>query len=145
MAYKNLEITGVNTAYQQSTKQQHFYKGFSSLDDTNTGSRLYDLDLIKQDIINNFNTRKGSRVMKPNYGSIIWDLLMEPLTDQTRESLKDDVTRICTADPRVVPTQMDLTEYESGYLLEITLTLKATNESASMRLTFDQSIGLVAQ
>jgi phage baseplate assembly protein W len=145
MPYKNLEITNAAVVYQQPTQQTHFYKGFSSVDDTNTGSRLYDLDLIKQDIINQFNTKKGSRVMNPTFGSSVWDLLMEPLTDQTQDALRADITKICTSDPRVTPIQMDLTEYPNGYVLELTLLLNATNQSTSMKLTFDQSIGLITQ
>jgi phage baseplate assembly protein W len=83
--------------------------------------------------------------MNPNFGSIIWDLLMEPLTDQTRDALNQDIVEICNSDPRVVPTQLDLTEYENGYVLDVTLVLKGTDQSANMRLTFDQSIGLTVQ
>lgn len=145
MAYKTIEINNATAVYQQATKTNHFYKGFSSVDDANTGSRLYDLDLIKQDIINHFNTKKGSRVMNPTFGSAIWDLLMEPLTEIVREQLTDDITKICTSDPRVTPTQLDLTEYDNGYILEITLLLNGTDQSSTLKLSFDQSIGLTVQ
>ena len=102
-------------------------------------------ELIKQDILNHFNTKKGERLMNPNFGSIIWDLLMEPLTEQIREALIADINRICTFDPRVTPTQMDLTEYQNGYLLELTLVMNGTDQSSNMKLTFDQSIGLSVQ
>jgi phage baseplate assembly protein W len=145
MAYKTIELNNSTAVYQQAAKTNHFYKGFSSVDDNNTGSRLYDLDLIKQDIINHFNTKKGSRVMNPTFGSAIWDLLMEPLTETVREQLTDDITKICTSDPRVTPTQLDLTEYDNGYILEITLLLNGTDQSSTMKLSFDQSIGLSVQ
>ena len=145
MAYKTIELNNSTAVYQQAAKTNHFYKGFSSVDDNNTGSRLYDLDLIKQDIINHFNTKKGSRVMNPTFGSAIWDLLMEPLTETVREQLTDDITKICTSDPRVTPTQLDLTEYDNGYILEVTLLLNGTDQSSTMKLSFDQSIGLSVQ
>ena len=145
MPYKNIEINSPESVYNQPEKSSHFYTGFSSVDPTNAGSRLYDFSLVKQDILNHFNTRKGERVMNPNFGSIIWDLLMEPLTDQTRDALNQDIVEICNSDPRVVPTQLDLTEYENGYVLDVTLVLKGTDQSANMRLTFDQSIGLTVQ
>jgi phage baseplate assembly protein W len=145
MAYKTIELNNSTAVYQQAAKTNHFYKGFSSVDNNNTGSRLYDLDLIKQDIINHFNTKKGSRVMNPTFGSAIWDLLMEPLTETVREQLTDDITKICTSDPRVTPTQLDLTEYDNGYILEITLLLNGTDQSSTMKLSFDQSIGLSVQ
>jgi phage baseplate assembly protein W len=119
--------------------------GFSSQDPANTTARLYDLALIKQDILNQFNTRKGERVMNPQFGSIIWDVLMEPMTEQIKEALNKDITTICNSDPRAIPTQINLTEYESGYLIEITLQLAGTDQSSNMILTFDQRAGLTVQ
>ena len=145
MAYKKLEINNNKVAHTPLNQSSQFYKGFSSVDETTAETQLYDFDLIKQDIINHFKTKKGERLMNPAFGSIIWDLLMEPLTDSVRNALKDDVNTICTFDPRVTPIQMDITEYESGFLLELTLLMKKTNESTNMRLAFDQSIGLQVQ
>jgi phage baseplate assembly protein W len=144
MPYKTIELTNANAINEQPAKLNHFYKGFSSLS-ANPGSRLYDLDLIKQDIVNHFNTKKGSRVMKPNFGSAIWDLLMEPLTEQTRDALKDDITAVCTLDPRVSASQIDITEYPSGFILEITLSLVNSDQSDVLKLTFNQQLGLVTQ
>ena len=145
MAYKSLVITNANAVLQQPVKTSQFYMGFSSQDPSNTTSRLYDLDLIKQDILNQFNTRKGERVMNPQFGSIIWDVLMEPMTEQVKQALNKDITTICNSDPRAIPTQINLTEFESGYLIEITLQLAGTDQSSNMILTFDQRTGLTVQ
>jgi phage baseplate assembly protein W len=142
MPYKNIELNVPNAVNQVAVQTDHFYKGFSTVSGDNKTSSLYDFDLVKQDIINHFNTRKGERLMNPGYGSVIWDLLMEPLTEDTRQLLSDDITAICNSDPRVTVTQMDLTEYDQGYLLELTLTLVATDQSSNLKLTFDQNIGL---
>jgi len=74
MPYKNIEIESAEQVYQQSEQSDHFYKGFSSVNASNFGNKLFDFDLIKQDILNHFNTKKGERLMNPNFGSIIWDL-----------------------------------------------------------------------
>lgn len=145
MAYKTIEINSTAEVYQQPQQLNQFYKGFSSVEVTNSNTRLYDFELIKQDIINHFNTKKGERVMNPEFGSVIWDLLMEPLTDQTRDLLKEDINNICNSDPRVTPIQMDITEYTNGYILELTLLLKSTNQAANLTLIFDQKIGLRVQ
>ena len=145
MPYKSLVITNANAIPQQPIKTAQFYMGFSSQDPANTTSRLYDFDLIKQDILNYFNTRKGERVMNPEFGSIIWDVLMEPLTDQITQALNTDITTICNSDPRVIPTQINITEFQSGYLIEITLQLTGTDQSSNMILTFDQNTGLTVQ
>lgn len=83
--------------------------------------------------------------MNPTFGSVIWDLIMEPLTEETKTLLQEDITNICTSDPRVTPIQLDLTEYDQGYVLEITLQLNGTDQSVNMKLQFDQKIGLVVQ
>ena len=145
MPYKSREITSAVPVSYQVAKTGQFYLGFSTQDPSNTTSKLYDFALIQQDILNHFNTRKGERVMNPTFGSIIWDLLMEPLTAQVKEALNKDIMNICNSDPRVKPTQINLKEFPTGYILEITLLLKGTDQSSNMRLTFDQKLGLTVQ
>jgi phage baseplate assembly protein W len=145
MPYKSLEITTANVVEQQRNKTSQFYKGFSTLNPRNTSSKLYDLELIKQDILNQFTTRKGERLMNPNFGCIIWDVLMEPLTGEVRQALNDNILEICSSDPRVVPTGINLSEYPTGYIIEITLKLKGSDQSTNMILTFDQELGLGLQ
>jgi phage baseplate assembly protein W len=145
MPYKNLEISPSNYNSQHTQQQSQFYRGFSTVDPANYGAKLYDFDLIKQDILNHFNTRKGSRLMNPTFGTIIWDLIMEPLTQQIKELLQQDIVTICSFDPRVYPMQVDINEYEQGYLVEITIAMKNTNQSTNLKLIFDQKVGLRVQ
>jgi phage baseplate assembly protein W len=145
MPYKSIEINNANAIVEQVQQVSHFYKGFSSVNPSNTTAKLFDLELIKQDIINQFNTRKGERVMNPNFGSIVWDVLMEPMTPEVRHALNDDITAICNSDPRVTPTQINLTEYPTGYIIEVALLLNGTDQSSVLRLSFDQHIGLSVQ
>ena len=145
MPYKNLEITPTNYNSQHSDKLTHYYKGFSTTNPDNRGSKLYDFDLIKQNILNHFNTRKGQRLMNPTFGTIIWDTIMEPLTPQIRTVLTKDIEEICNSDPRVYPTQIQVNEYEQGYLIDIVLVMKNTDQSSSLKLVFDQKVGLVLQ
>jgi len=145
MPYKNLEITPTNYNSQHTNKLTHYYKGFSTVNPDNQGSSLYDFDLIKQNILNHLNTRKGQRVMNPKFGTIIWDILMEPLTLQVRNALTKDIEEICTFDTRVYPTQIQINEYEQGYVIDIILVMKNTDQSEAIKLTFDQKIGLSLQ
>lgn len=77
------------------------FKGFSTFDRTRAPYTLTDEECVKRDLLNEFYTKKGDRVMRPGFGSIIWDLLMEPEDDTTVEAVKDDIKRICGKDPRV--------------------------------------------
>ena len=78
------------------------YKGFSSFEFQRKKTfRINDIELVKLDILNHLFTRPGSRVMMPNFGSIIPDLAFEPLDEQTLEILQEDLVRIISFDPRV--------------------------------------------
>jgi len=145
MPYKNLEINPANYSNQHTDKLSQYYKGFSTVNPINRGSKLYDFDLIKQNILNQFNTRKGQRVMNPKFGTIVWDILMEPITPQIKDLLIQDINSICSSDPRVYLLKIDITEYPQGYLIEIILAMKNTNQSSVLKLVFDQKIGLRVQ
>lgn len=145
MPYKSLEITNATLGNVTPSKQVQFYKGYSSVNPLVPTSKLFDVELVKQDIINVFNTRRGERVMDPMFGSIIWDVLMEPITPVLREALNKDIQAICNSDPRAVATQIKLTEYPTGYIVEATIKLKGSDQSSQMVLTFDQKIGLTVQ
>ncbi len=145
MPYKNIEINVSNYKPQFTKKTSHFYRGFSTVSNLSVNGKLYDYELVKQNILNHFNTRKGSRVMNPTFGTVIWDLLMEPMTEENKNLLINDVTEICKFDPRVEPLQIDITEYERGYIVELTLKLKETDQTESLKLAFDQKLGLQVQ
>lgn len=76
------------------------YIGYSSIGQL-TGSRiLTDKDLAIRDLTNHFYTRKGERVGQPEFGSIIWDMLFEPMDRYTETVIKDDCEKIISSDPR---------------------------------------------
>jgi phage baseplate assembly protein W len=146
MPFKNIELNPAQYNITHTNKQNQFYKGYSSVSAVDLGNTtLYDFDLIKQDILNHFNTRQGERVMLPNFGTIIWALLFDPFTDDVKQAIANDINRICNSDPRVVPIQIDIDEQEYGMLLEITLQVVGTDQTVNMRLAFDRELGLISQ
>lgn len=62
---------------------------------------MYDIELIKQDLLNHFHTRIGERVMRPEYGCRIWDYLMEQFTPYIKDAITAETIRICDSDDRV--------------------------------------------
>ena len=145
MPYKNIVITSGSPVQVRPPKQDQFYVGFSTVDPSNPGNKLFDFELVKQNLMNHFNTRKGERVMNPNFGCVIWELLFEPLTDDVRESIQKDIIKICESDPRAYASQIDIREYEQGFMLELTLVTTDSNQSDVLRLAFDQKLGLQVQ
>lgn len=113
------------------------YRGFSTLNRVKK-FRVTDFELAKQDLINNFNTRKGERVMHPDYGSIIWSCLFEPFTDALRQAIINDIRAIVNRDPRLGVNQFDVTEEQYGIQIMITLTYIPTNQIETLVLQFDK-------
>lgn len=120
------------------------YRGFSTISTVSEGFALYDLELIKQDLLNNFHVRRGERLMNPTFGTVIWDLLFEPMTEQLKENIIANVNEIINMDPRLVAKDVIVTTYESGIQIEAILTYLPYNISEAMQLRFDQSNGLMS-
>lgn len=121
------------------------YKGFSTISSTTENFALYDYDLIRQDLLNHFHVRQGERLMNPTFGTIIWDLLFEPLTEELKAAIIQNVNDIINYDPRVRASNVIVTAYESGLQIECYLTYMPYNISQSLQLRFDQANGLLAK
>lgn len=121
------------------------YKGFSTVNADTENFHLYDLQLIQQDILNHFHVRQGERLMQPLFGTIIWDILFEPLTPEIKDMIVKNVTAIVNYDPRVVADEVTVTPYETGIQIDCKLTYLPYNISQQMQLKFDQAAGLLAE
>ncbi len=112
------------------------FKGFSTVDKIRAPYSLFDQELIKRDLLNEFHTRKGERLMKPNFGSIIHDLLMEPEDSITDEEIRDDIKRICDKDPRVVVKDILIYTADHTIRAEVILKYVQTNNEDILFLEF---------
>ncbi len=117
------------------------YRGLSTVDPANRSNVLYDIALIKQDIINHFHIRQGEKLENPEFGTIVWDVIYEPLTEQLKTVIAQNVTEIVNADPRVSVDAIVIDQYESGIIVDCTLSYLPYNISEQMRLTFDEEAG----
>ena len=81
--------------------------GFSTKNKQAINHTLTGKELVVEDLMNNIMTRKGERVMMPTYGSIIHDLVFEPLTSDIRKLIIEDLTQIINDDPRVTLTSIN--------------------------------------
>jgi phage baseplate assembly protein W len=121
------------------------YKGFSTINPESENFGLFDFELIKQDLLNHFNIRQGERLMNPQFGTIIWDLLFEPLTEEVRYAITQNVNTIINYDPRIIADQVIVTSYESGIQIECMLTYRPYNIRQALQLRFDSANGLLIQ
>jgi phage baseplate assembly protein W len=80
----------------------NIYRGYSSFEFQKTGSfSITDISLVKLDLLNHIFTRKGERVMLPDFGTQIPDLTFEPLDEETLDILQDELEAVFDYDPRV--------------------------------------------
>ena len=117
------------------------YKGFSTISTFSKSNILYDISLIKQDIINHFHIRKGEKLSDPSFGTIIWDVLFEPLTDQIKNKIIQDVSEIVNYDQRVSVNQIIVDSYENGISISCELVYLPYSIVEKLQLQFDEDAG----
>ena len=84
---------------------------------------------------------KGEKLSDPNFGTIIWDVLFEPLTDQTRNLIIKDVSDVINYDPRVSVNQITVDTYESGIQVSCELVYKPYSIVEKLQFQFDENAG----
>ena len=114
------------------------YKGFSTINNNFGSSKLTDTDLIKRDLLNHFAIRKGEKLMNGDFGTSIRDLIMDPLTDDTKALLIQEVNAVIENDPRVRSEGITLDEYENGLQVEMTLRYVTDNQVENLIVRFDR-------
>jgi phage baseplate assembly protein W len=118
------------------------YKGFNSNDPAN-GFKSYDIDLVKQDIQNHFNIRKGEKLMNPSFGTIIWDMLFEQFTPEVRKLIIQDVETIINYDPRIAINDVLVDSTDHGIRVSADITYLPFNVNEKMTFDFDKANGLI--
>ena len=91
------------------TARNGLYRGYSSFEFESTGSfKINDVELIKLDLLNHIFTRRGERVMMPTFGTIVPDLVFEPLDEETTDLLESELRLVFEYDPRVELLELDI-------------------------------------
>lgn len=114
----------------------NMYRGFSTVGRIKK-FRITDRELVKRDLLNHFSIRKGEKLMNPNFGTIIWNVLYDPLTEELKSAIIADVNSIVNYDPRISVDNVNISEYDTGLQIEITVRYLQTNQSDVMALQFD--------
>lgn len=128
----------IETQKSKSGITQQVFKGFSSRAE-NSNYRLYDFNLIKQDLIHRLSVRKGERVENPEFGTIIYDILFEPFTEDLKQAILDDVTANLNADPRLRASDIIVSQADYGLAIECSLTYVPYNITEKLRFSFDEN------
>lgn len=84
------------------------YVGYSTIGSITSSITLVDKDIALRDLMNHIYTRKGERVMHPDFGCIVWDLLFEPVDKMVEGEISRDIERIVDSDPRWTLVNMNI-------------------------------------
>jgi len=142
--YKRVQSKNTQSQANRQPAANTVYRGISTVNPENDGFRLYDVAIIKQDIINHFHIRQGEKLENPEFGTIIWDVLYEPLTESLKQAIVENVESIINSDPRVSVDRVIVDSYFNGIQIECVVTFLDYSIAEQMQLQFDQDNGLVA-
>ena len=113
--------------------------GFSTQEmEGKRGWSVTDIDLIKRDLLNHFQTRRGERLMLPTFGTIIWDMLFEPFTDSVKATIIADVKREVQSDSRVSLEGVNVSTSAHGIKIAIELKYVPFDSIGTFAVEFDR-------
>jgi len=136
--YNNIVVSANKVSVGDQNVKSFTYKGFSSKENKN-GYKLYDIDLVKQDIINHFYIRKGEKLENPNFGTIIWDMIFEQFTEEVKDLIAKDVETIINYDPRITVNEVQVDSTEQGMRIQADITYLPFNINERMTFDFDRN------
>lgn len=114
------------------------YKGISTVNNNFGSIKLTDTDLIKRDLLNHFAIRKGEKLMNAEFGTSLRDLIMDPLTEETKALIVQEVDTVIKNDPRVRSEGVTIDEYEGGLRIEMIVRYVTNNQVENLLIKFDR-------
>lgn len=87
-----------------------YYKGFSTRGYEETGRLfdIYNVECVEEDLMNEIFTVRGERINMPEYGTRIPLLTFELGDKVTMDTIKEDLVKACSNDPRVELLNLDI-------------------------------------
>ena len=100
------------------------YRGYSSFEYQNNKTfTLTDIELVKMDLLNHIFTKQGERLMMPTFGTIIPEMVFEPLTPDMIALVEDELYRVVQYDPRVDLLNMEVRAAPDQHAVEVSIQL----------------------
>ena len=103
----------------------------------------YDIDLVKQDLINHFYIRKGEKLENPEFGTVIWDMLFENFTEEVKQIIAKDVEAIVNYDPRVTVNSVAIDSTDQGIRIQADIVYLPFNVNERMTFDFDKTNNMI--
>lgn len=134
--YNIKQVDTIKNSEGQSNVGPFLYKGFNSRR-IKSKFKEYDVDLVKQDLLNHFNIKRGEKLENPSFGTSIWNLLYEPMNDDNLRLIRADVEAVLNRDPRISINNIKVDPLENGVRVEADLVYKSINLREKIAFDFD--------
>lgn len=138
----NQKIVAKSSAVVTSNQGNFTYKGFNSKE-SSKNYKLYDIDLVKQDLINHFYIRKGEKLENPEFGTVIWDMLFEQFTEDVKQIIAKDVEDIINYDPRIAVNEVQIDSTDQGIRIQADIVYVPFNINERMTFNFDKNNSVI--
>jgi phage baseplate assembly protein W len=138
----NQQSVATNKATTAQTSSSFTYRGFSS-NEVKNNFKLYDINLVKRDLMNHFYIRKGEKLENPDFGTVIWDMLFEPFTEEVKRIIAKDVEDIVNYDPRIAVNAVTVDTTEQGIRIQADLVYIQFNINERMTFDFDKANSII--
>jgi phage baseplate assembly protein W len=138
----NQKIAASSNAVVTENQGMFTYKGFNSKE-TSKNYKLYDIDLVKQDLINHFYIRKGEKLENPEFGTVIWDIIFEQFTEDVKAIIAKDVEDIINYDPRIAVNEVQIDSTDQGIRIQADITYVPFNINERMTFNFDKNNSVI--
>lgn len=112
------------------------YKGFSTVG-RRFKYRVNDFELAKQDLINHLHISKGEKLMNADFGTTIWTMLFENMSEDMRSELVQEIKRVVEYDPRMKLTNINVIEFEKGIQVELDVLYTGALSPVRLALEFE--------
>ena len=104
-----------------------YFVGFNTVNQPLPPYSMTNVNLVKRDILNQFATPLGTRLMLPGFGTNIYSYLFDPFDDYTKNAIIEDAVRVVQDEPRVELVSIDV--FQSDQALTIAMVLLFVPES----------------
>ena len=104
-------------------KQKSIYLGGTFDTDLGKGFRRGGIEIVKKDLLYHLFTRRGERVMMPDFGTDLQDMVFEPNDPVTQNRILGEIQAVIDQDPRVelIRSVIDVDEDNHRITVEVLL------------------------
>ena len=136
MATNSQGVVQPTSTINKTIVNKPYFVGFNTVDQPNPPYSLTDIELVKRDILNQFQPPMGSRVMLPDFGTNIFSYLFEPFDEITKDAIISDAANVVNSDPRVQLQSLDAYQQDQTLNIIIYLLFVPQNVTDSLYVTF---------